>query len=153
MTACPASGVHGQYADAAQCLASCAAFPTDVAVGNSLACRDTHAGRALTEGADPHCDHAGPAGVGVCGSNCAGYCSLMMTICGGTFASTEACMTACSEVPANDFTNYLYPSPGGNTLSCRITHASNAAGALTDQSRATHCGHAAGAAPCAAPQP
>jgi hypothetical protein len=47
----------------------------------------------------------------------------------------------------------VYPAPGGDTLSCRIAHATNAAAATTDPSRDSHCGHAAGMAPCAAPQP
>jgi hypothetical protein len=146
MSTCGDSGEHAQYPDEAQCLATCAVFPEGT-TGNSLGCRATHAALAATQGADPHCDHAGPAGVGMCGSNCESYCSLMMNVCTGTFASNEACLTACGEVPANTFTNFVYPAPAGNTLSCRIAHATNAA-ASTGTARTNHCSHAAGAAPC-----
>jgi hypothetical protein len=146
MATCGDSGANAQYPNEAQCLATCAVFPEGT-TGNSLGCRATHAALAATQGVDPHCDHAGPAGVGMCGSNCESYCSLMMNICDGTFASNEACMTACSTVPENAFTNFVYPAPAGNTLACRIAHATNAA-ASTGAARTNHCTHAAGAAPC-----
>jgi hypothetical protein len=146
MATCGDSGANAQYPDEAQCLATCAVFPEGT-TGNSLGCRATHAALAATQGADPHCDHAGPAGVGMCGSNCEGYCSLMMNVCDGTFASNEACMTACGTVPENTFTNFVYPAPAGNTLACRIAHATNAA-ASAGAARTNHCTHAAGAAPC-----
>ena len=148
MAACGETGVNSQYPTDAQCLASCTAFPTDATTGNSLGCRFDHAALAATAGVDPHCDHAGPAGLGPCGGACPGYCSLMMEICAGEFTDEAACLAECATVPEGNFANYVYPAPAGDTLSCRIAHATNAA-AAEGATRTTHCGHAAGATPCA----
>jgi len=148
MATCGETGANAQYPTEAQCLASCATFPTDVTTGNSLGCRNDHAALAATAGVDPHCDHAGPAGLGPCGGACPAYCSLMMAVCAGEFTDEAECLTACAAVPEGNFSNYVYPAPGGDTLSCRIAHATNAA-AAEGASRMSHCGHAAGAAPCA----
>jgi hypothetical protein len=149
MAACGTTGVDAQYPTNAQCLATCAAFPTDVTTGNSVACRFDHANLAATVGLNPHCDHAGPAGLGPCGGACEGYCSVMAAVCSSKFADEAACLTACALVPGGTFTNFVYPSPAGDNLSCRIAHASNAA-ANTGTTRDLHCAHAAGEmAPCA----
>ena len=71
----------------------------------------------------------------------------MMNICSGTFATEEECMNTCASVPEATFTNFVYPAPGGDTLQCRIAHATNAA-ASEGAARTSHCTHAAGAAPC-----
>jgi len=144
MAACGDSGADAQYPNEAQCLATCAAFPTDVATGNSLACRNDHAALAATAGVDPHCDHAGPAGLGPCGGACAAYCSLMMEFCASEFADVPTCLAECETVPEGNPSDFVYPAPGGDTVSCRLAHASNAALDPT-----LHCPHAAGAAPCA----
>ncbi len=66
-------------------------------------------------------------------------------------ASVQDCMAECATVPGNDITTYVYPATAGDTLSCRIAHATNAA-SDPDPNGATrllHCNHAAGdAAPC-----
>ncbi len=58
------------YADEAACLAACAEFPTDGAVGdaggNTLQCRIYHAGVAGMMDPVVHCPHAGPDGAEVC---------------------------------------------------------------------------------------
>lgn len=149
MTACGTTGPDAQYPTNAQCLATCAAFPTDVTTGNSVACRFDHASLAASVGLDPHCDHAGPAGLGSCGGACEGYCSIMMAVCTSKFANEAACLTACALVPGGDFTDFVYPAPGGDNLSCRIAHGSNAANSM-GATRDIHCAHAAGEmAPCA----
>jgi hypothetical protein len=142
VSSCGESGEHTQYPNAAHCMATCATLPTE-----AIECRRTHANLAATSGQNPHCDHAGPAGVGTCGSNCESYCALMMHVCSGTFASVEACMNACAAVPESAFTNFVYPAPIGNTLQCRIAHATNAA-ASSGTTRSSHCSHAAGYPPC-----
>lgn len=149
MAACGTTGADAQYPNNAQCLATCAAFPTDVTTGNSVACRFDHANLAATVGVDPHCDHAGPAGLGPCGGACEGYCSIMMAVCASKFATETDCMTACAAVPGNDLMDFVYPAPAGDNLSCRIAHASNAAASM-GATRDLHCAHAAGEmAPCA----
>jgi hypothetical protein len=149
MATCGATGPNAQYPTDAQCLATCAAFPTDVSTGNSVACRFDHASLAATVAVDPHCDHAGPAGLGPCGGACEGYCSIMLAVCGSKFATEADCLTACAQVPGGSFTDFVYPSPAGDNLSCRIAHASNAA-ANAGTTRDLHCAHAAGEmAPCA----
>jgi hypothetical protein len=144
------TAANAQYPDEAQCLQSCAAFPT-TAGDNSLACRIGFAALASTDAAN--CDAAGPAGIGECGTPCEAYCNLMLAYCPheADGASLNACMTECGTVPENNITTFSYPAPGGDTLACRIAHATNAA-KDTDPNganRLLHCNHAAGdAAPC-----
>jgi hypothetical protein len=147
------SGVNAQYpADPndEQCLQSCAAFPT-TAGDNSFACRVGFAAQVSTSATN--CDAAGPAGIGECGTPCEAYCNLMLTYCPheADGATLNACMAECATVPANNITTFVYPAPGGDTLACRIAHATNAA-KDTDPNgvaRLLHCNHAAGdEAPC-----
>jgi hypothetical protein len=145
---CGDTGEDAQYPSDDQCLATCAVFPTGALTGNTLECRIAHVALAATTGLDPHCDHAGPAGVEPCGGPCTSYCTLMLAICDDKFASLDECRTECEMVPEADITNFVYPAPAGDTLSCRIAHATNAA-ASTGQMRENHCAHAAGEmAPC-----
>ena len=60
-----------------------------------------------------HCASAGPAGSGVCGANCDGFCEVMMSLCTKAsagndengepnyFASKSLCVEACVLVPEN----------------------------------------------------
>lgn len=137
MTAC--SGGNEQYASSATCLASCGAFspgnPGDKA-GNSLECRGYHATNASKAGAE-HCPHAGPAGDNVCGANCEGYCSLMMKHCSAAYASAADCTTACAGITGATGSGYDTGTKTGDSLFCRIYHATAAS---TDPT--THCDHA-----------
>jgi hypothetical protein len=143
-------GPNQQYPDEAQCLQSCAAFPT-TAGDNSFACRVGFAAQVSTSATN--CDAAGPAGIGECGTPCEAYCNLMLTYCSheADGATLNACMAECATVPDNNITTFVYPAPGGDTLACRIAHATNAA-KDTDPNgaaRLLHCNHAAGdEAPC-----
>jgi hypothetical protein len=73
----------------------------------------------------------------------------MVAVCSSKFATESDCLTACGLVPGGNFADFVYPAPGGDTLSCRIAHASNAAASM-GATRDLHCAHAAGEmAPCA----
>ncbi len=144
------SAANQQYPDEAQCLQSCAAFPT-TAGDNSFACRVGFA--ALTSTDATNCDAAGPAGIGECGTPCEAYCNLMVLYCPqeAEGASLNDCLTECGTVPENNVTTYAYPVTAGDTLTCRIGHATNAAKDTDPQgaNRLNHCNHASGdAAPC-----
>jgi hypothetical protein len=130
------TGANNQYGSMATCVASCAHFPvgaiSDLS-GNTLGCRLYHAGAAA---ADPgtHCIHAGPSGGTVCGQPCDGFCSLVTAECATQYPSAGTCATQC----ANYATTPLYSAAvtSGNSLSCRIYHATAAS---TDPT--THCPH------------
>lgn len=137
MSAC--SGGDAQYASKETCLASCAAFPAGSAgdkTGNSLECRAYHAGNVAKAGVE-HCPHAGPAGDGMCGENCAGYCALMLKYCPSAYADTGACASACASITGATAPGYDTGTKTGDSLFCRIYHATAAS---TDP--ATHCAHA-----------
>lgn len=142
-----------QYPSRDSCLAACATWPVgtlDDRSGHSLGCRLYHSNAAEAD-ATTHCPHAGPAGVGTCGDNCEGYCSLMLELCPGQYESLLACTTTCAAMAGVDATEYQADASGDN-LQCRIYHATFAAessGAL----REVHCQHASSVptAPCAGP--
>jgi hypothetical protein len=136
------TGTNAQYASMDTCVASCAHFPAGASgamSGNSLACREYHAMAAQT---DPttHCVHAGPSGGGVCGMPCDGFCSLVVAECPAQYASATDCMTTCGGYIATPSYNATVTT--GNSLSCRIFHATEAA-----MDPATHCSHTAMASP------
>jgi len=130
------TGSNGQYGSMDTCMASCAHFPVgseaDTA-GNTLGCRIYHAGNAAT---DPvtHCIHAGPSGGGACGNPCDGFCSLVDAECPTQYPSATACATLCAGYATTP--HYSAAVTSGDSLSCRIYHATNAA---TDPT--THCPH------------
>lgn len=138
MAAC--TGADGQYGDNDSCMASCSSFPAGAPgdqKDNSLECRAYHA-NAAKSGAT-HCPHAGPAGDGVCGTNCDGYCSLMMKHCAGAYPSAAECATACATITgatAKGFDTGI-DNRTGDSLFCRIYHATAASMDPT-----THCEHA-----------
>lgn len=139
-TNCP--GAETQYGNAGFCAGSCATLPPGAAAdmaGNTLGCRTYHAGAAMM---DPvtHCVHAGPGGAGVCGSNCEGFCTIAMAACPEKWVDSAACMAACGMW--DDSEKYDATDLGGNTLACRLYHAT---AATVDG--ATHCPHVGGDSP------
>jgi hypothetical protein len=141
MAACTTT--NQQYASMDQCVASCAHYPEGASgdmSGNTLGCRTTHANLAKT---DPttHCVHAGPSGGGVCGTPCEGFCSLVTAEC-PTAWTTASCPTGCAAFAATP--PYTSNITSGNSLSCRIYHATEASTDATD-----HCAHTtASSTPC-----
>ena len=124
MTACTAA--RAQYDSMQNCLDSCGTLPVGTAgasSGNSLGCRATHAEMAKTDPAT-HCEHAGPAGAGACGTLCEGFCAIGVAKCATQWPTAGACATACG-----NFTNtppYAVPE-SGNTAQCRLYHMTMAA--------------------------
>jgi len=159
MEAC--TGPQLQYRDHAQCMAICGMLP-EGKLGqvneNSVACRAKYVGDARygsgTE-LEAYCRRGGPGGAGFCGSNCEGYCSLMMEVCSGSdvgiyqFDSNEACTAACEALPSSD-EGYSVSNPliaDGNHVECRLFHVASAA--MLDPEE--HCEHAMGVTLCEAP--
>lgn len=151
---CTTANGHAQYPDTAHCMAACASFPvgalTDTA-GNTLGCRIYHAGAPAKADPATHCPHAGPGGdlqsvtapPGTCGDACTSFCTLEIMACGlmgasatGQYASQAACITACKAFPNS--THLYSPTAQGDSLACRLYHATNAA--ISGQA-ATHCPH------------
>jgi hypothetical protein len=137
MTNC--TGTDAQYTNTDQCMAACLAFPQGTPgtqSGDSLECRVYHAGAALGD-PDTHCVHAGPAGGGACGMDCEGFCQLDLAACTGTnaaYTSSQDCMTACAAM--DDSVKYNDSIVSGNTVACRIYHAS-----VATSDPVTHCPH------------
>src|SRR5690349_15017466 len=76
-------GANAQYPTMEQCLGTCAKFPVgniNDTSGNTLGCRQYHAGGPSQSMPEMHCFHAGPGGSGAdgvtsqCGSDCDGFC-------------------------------------------------------------------------------
>jgi len=172
------TGENAQYPTATamdQCLGTAATWPvghTGDATGNTLGCREYHAGALAVSDPATHCIHAGPGGdqmknAGTCGDPCTSFCTLQIGTCGSIdtpvtgitpqYQNIAACMTAC----ANFDKDHLYvlnktpATPSGNSLACRLYHATNAAlyRKRNDLPTASaHCGHAAATptGPCSA---
>lgn len=161
-TAC--TGTNAQFggssaADAAaHCMGTCASFPSSATqTGDTLGCHLYHAmNAAMPNGAAVHCPHAGPAGDvigtgstagGVCGDACTNFCTLVQFTCTGAnaaYASVADCLTACATFSTTarytiDTTNFPSTNPTGNTLACRLYHATNAA--VSAAAAPTHCPH------------
>lgn len=93
---------------------------------NTVGCRLYHADIASREDPDVHCQHSGITGGNVCGSWCANYCDLADEVCEGRsrlFPDIEACLTACSAMPANG----RIGDESGDTIQCRIERLVRAA--------------------------
>lgn len=152
------TGANAQYpteATNAHCLAACASFPMGTAAdktGNTLGCRIYHAGAPSMMTPTTHCVHAGPGGdltsaaaPGTCGDACTSFCTLEIKACGltgdaggnGQYASAAACMTACAGF---DKAHLYGLTASGDSLACRLYHATNAA--ITGNATA-HCPHTA----------
>jgi hypothetical protein len=136
MAACTGA-VNAQYANAANCMDSCANFTVGTSAdqqGNTLGCRINHADLAVGDPAT-HCVHAGPGGGGACGTPCLGFCSIVVAEC-PTQWNMGSCMNQTTGCPSFATTPpYKAPSTG-NTLECRLYHATMAA-----TGPATHCPH------------
>ena len=136
------------YGTTAECMATCALFdPSAAMTGNTLGCRAYHATNAAgsVQNANTHCRHAGPGGDGVCGANCAGFCTIAMGACAGQnpppYADMNACMTACGTYAT---TPIYVANATGNNLACRLYHATAATA-----NPGLHCSHTAmNSAPC-----
>lgn len=144
-----------QYRDEAQCLRICRAFPVgtiDDDRVNTASCRRRYAGKArylagpeLATG----CAYAGPGGDGRCGTNCEGFCSIAMAACSAEvsdpyfYESFDACLLDCEPLA---MTRYEYGAvSAGNSLECRLFHASSAIMGDEDE----HCEHTLGITLCA----
>lgn len=155
------TGAQAQYRDLAQCLTICSMLP-EGKLGevdeNTVACRAKYVGDARygsgTE-LEAYCRRGGPGGAGYCGSNCEGYCSLMMQVCSGSdvgvyqFESEADCMETCETLPSAD-SGYSATNPliaDGNHVECRLFHVTS--GAMLDPEE--HCEHAMGVTLCEAP--
>jgi len=133
------------------CLATCALMPLDGLDKDSVACRVHQLDNALQTDEDLglYCANAGPGGNGACGSNCENYCRLFKDACASDFEKyaavaedgddgTAVCVSKCLGLvdthlfDSRDSGNYL-----GDTLQCRIVHATSAT-----LDPAGHCGHA-----------
>ncbi len=154
------TGTNAQYPTEpntpnAHCLAACASFPTGTLAdtsGNTLGCRIYHAGAPAKTDPVLHCPHAGPGGdltsvtapPGTCGDACTSFCTLEIKACGtttsapttGQYADMPSCITMCKA-----FTNTTHKyaiTSSGDSLACRLYHATNAA--ITGNAT-VHCPH------------
>lgn len=147
-------GDAAQYRDEAQCLKTCRALPAgelDDDRVNTASCRRRYAGKArYLAGAElaTDCGYAGPGGDGRCGSNCEGFCTIAMAACSHDasdpyfYDSFDACLLDCDGLP---WSRYRYGAiSAGNSLECRLFHASSALMADADE----HCEHAMGITLC-----
>lgn len=137
MAAC--TGTHAAYPTRDQCIATCATLPSGEAQNdNSLECRSTQAAFAQSS-TEPeiHCPAAGPFGVGVCGSLCQSYCTLLEAACPNTMTGITDCEKLCGGL-RSDGKYDLGQLASGDNVECRIARAS---AALLDSK--THCSSAA----------
>jgi hypothetical protein len=148
-------GAAAQYRDEAQCLTICRTFPPgqlDDDNVNTASCRRRYASKArylagLELATD--CANAGPGGNGRCGGYCDGLCTVTMAACSADlsapffYGSVDECLAACEGLPSS---RYQYATASsGNSVECRLFHASSAIMADADE----HCEHALGITLCA----
>jgi hypothetical protein len=154
------SGKDAQYIDADACHQACRHFPVGTpgeTQGNTLACRLTYAKKARSE-PYTYCTWAGPGGDGECGTNCEGFCTLMMAACTAAstgpgheyFDSLSDCHASCNEL--DDVGSYNASDrslqSGADTVQCRLYHVG---AALAADDSFTHCSHAIGDRLCVNP--
>jgi hypothetical protein len=154
------TGESAAYESEQQCLAVCGALPPGTNADhsqNTMGCRQWHTYNSLLD-PESHCAHTAPGGDGHCGSdqpdktgNCEAYCILLARACAGDFAaaypSQAECQKACSSQPAEfgaerDSKYKISAAQSGNTLQCRLLHASRALGS------AAECASAMGKGAC-----
>lgn len=135
-----------QYTTEADCMSTCVAFDTgvlDAMQGNTLGCRQYHAGIPATMDANLHCPHAGPLGGGVCGADpCQAFCQIATTLCEGVWTDEAACATECANFPDLAAVPYNATVDAGDSLACRMYHLQVASNAPTP-----HCMHINEASP------
>ena len=157
-------GKYEQYRTFDQCIRVCQRLPPgepDDENTNTVSCRLRQAEFADSE-PFVYCKSAGPLGEGKCGSNCVSYCSLMQEACTvestagnlepSYFDSSQACLSACTELPemtsAGHYSSSASADPTsfiGNSVFCRTYHV---AAALEQDTPDEHCPHAMGGDPC-----
>jgi hypothetical protein len=131
------TGANTQYVDLTTCLASCNEFGwppgmSGATMGDTLACRTTHAMNAATTGAT-ECPIAGPLGGATCGLRCGAFCAEVMSTCSGSepYATLMDCDNACvtwvDHMTANGPVMIT-----ANTLGCRTAVLEAAAGDTTN---------------------
>lgn len=128
-----------QYKSDESCTSSCAAFllgSVKDTSGNTLGCRAQYATLAAIDPA-ANCAAAGPSGGGRCGTNCDAYCALMARVCPTVFDDDASCRSACRQMAGVDDVAYR-SATGGDTLQCRIYHATFGAEGFPE----LHCPHA-----------
>jgi hypothetical protein len=142
---------NSQYGDDKACQGICAKLDLGMSAdtsGDTLGCREYHAGMPAVMDPTTHCPHAGPLGAGQCGTaDCDQFCKLAVAVCGDQpmdkkpYADEMACKTACAMFPGTDKVPYNAMATAGNSLACRMYHLSVASG---DASAAgVHCIHVA----------
>ena len=143
MDAC--QGDLAVYASLESCPGTCRRLPKGKPgdqSGNTVECRLERAKLALATGeASSCCPSAGPGGEGTCGTNCEGFCSIMVPVCGSDwFKNSAECLAACESVPDNH--DYSILVPYEDSIQCRLYHVTSATVATE------HCPHAAGVLKC-----
>jgi hypothetical protein len=155
------TGANAQYPDTAHCMGACSKFAVGLASdtsGPTLGCHLYHAGTPAAGAPATHCIHAGPGGAqvnaaaGVCGDACTNFCAIQIAACGtAQYADMAACTQACAGF--NKTNLYVLggtpAAPAGDSLACRLYHATNAA--ISAANATTHCPHTAATptGPCA----
>jgi hypothetical protein len=149
------TGENAQYPSEAHCMAACASFPVGTSTvndtsGHTLGCRIYHAGSPSRDQPATHCSHAGPGGdhlmatpPAACsgGDVCTSFCTLQFKACGSLDAPLPGnpkdasgnpliqyrdmadCLTVCAGF---DRTHPYRLTSAGNSLACRLLHATRA---------------------------
>jgi hypothetical protein len=172
-------GANAQYPDMAHCLATCSSFFVGSSTiidmsGNTLGCRIYYVGAPSKMAPGTHCVHAGPGGdlitataPAFCsgGDICASFCALEIKACGSLdvplpgnprddtnnplfqYQNIDNSVSSCATF---NKTHAYATTATGDSLACRLYHATNAAFAIPPNG-AMHCSHTAAnpTAPCA----
>jgi hypothetical protein len=172
------TGANAQYPDMAHCTATCVSFTQENSTvtdksGNTLGCRIYYAGAPSMTAPATHCAHASPAGdlitatsPAFCsgGDVCTSFCTLEIKACGSLeaplpgdprddtnnhlfqYRNMADCMSSCAGF---DKTHAYSTMAAGNSLACRLYHATNAA--IDVANGKIHCSHTAAfpTGPCA----
>jgi len=143
-----------QYQTMADCMSACATWNVaplnmsqPITAGDTSECRMYHLGAAAISAGNAaiHCQHTANwpmTSPPYCEASCDYYCSTIMDACMGSntvFNSSSDCMTACGMYPVKA-APYVRPIVKGNTLQCRIYHAT--AAYMSWSAATTHCPHA-----------
>lgn len=139
------TGNNAQYDSLNDCLAVCDVIPDEGIIGektgDSLQCRMSHLVAAGTEppaSAVASCADGGELSPACTQPQCSEWCSALEAGCTGKnaqFPSQGDCLTFCEE--AAHFEPGLVSDTGGNTLGCRIYHAT-----VASTEPQAHCPHA-----------
>ncbi len=143
------TGTDAIYANADDCTVACATMDATGFIGDvdgdSVQCRIYHlgvAGDSASGGAATHCPHGSQDGGGQCvkpDPSCQLYCDKVMANCSDTnaqYTDAQACLDHCNTYAGWDLGTSV-DETSGNTVACRIYHATVAKG-----DPVTHCDHA-----------